>query len=311
MHWLSLVKRDPVPWMLDPVNPSVRVLVLEHLFGRSPQELEAERQAILKWEPVTTLIRQWNSTNYWGRSGDPYYGGPLGTLGTLSLLQQIDAPIFPEAQQACENLLSQGRQMDGRFAPEGSRSDSWLCYTGIALQALEHFGYGDDLRTQSARTLLLDALCGDRQELLICPYNLRYCTWGFSKILGALLKRPAAVRSEREQTAITTLATLLVNHTFDFARDDAGWLTPNFPRYYESDLIELTRLLAQTPLRNHARVREFIQRITGMQSETGQWRKPRPSPALQIERPGHPSRWLTFEAVHGFILVLGGNTYAT
>ncbi len=28
MHWMDLVARDPVPWLLDPGNPSVRLQTL-------------------------------------------------------------------------------------------------------------------------------------------------------------------------------------------------------------------------------------------------------------------------------------------
>lgn len=309
MSWLQLVKRDPVPWLLDPGNPSARALTLQHIFERPVASLDAERQAILAWEPVRALIVQCDPLNFWGRASDPYYGGPLGTFGTLYTLAQLGAPPFPQGQQACENLLTQGRQMSGRFAPADTTSAPWLCYTGMALTTLWHFGYGDDPRTRSAQAALIAAVLGG--ESLRCPFALSPCTWGLTKALRGLLSIPTTQRTPEEEEAITRLAETLVLHPHDFAGRDAVWLQLGFPRYYESDLVELAHALARTSFRTHPRFRELLQRVAALQTEEGRWRKVRVAPGLQVERPPHPSRWLTLEAVQAFILTYGGNSYAT
>lgn len=309
MSWLQLVKRDPVPWLLDPGNPSARALTLQRIFERPAASLGAEQQAILDWEPVRALIAQCDPLNFWGRVSDPYYGSSLGTFGTLYTLAQLGAPPFLQAQQACENLLTYGRQMSGQFAPSDTTSAPWLCYTGIALTTLWHFGYGDDPRARSAQAALIAAVLGGKS--LRCPFALSPCTWGLTKALGGLLSIPSAQRTPEEEETIARLAETLVLHPHDFAGRDAVWLQLGFPRYYESDLVELAYALAQTSFRTHPRFRELLQRVVALQTEEGRWRKGRVAPGLQVERPPQPSRWLTLEAVQALILTYGGNSYAT
>lgn len=308
MSWLRLVKRDPVPWLLDPVNPSARLLTLEHIFQRPAASLSAERQALLEWAPVRTLLAQGDAFNFWGRAYDPYYGGPLGTLGTLYTLAQLGVPPFPLLPAACENLLTQGRQPDGRFAPPAMTTAPWLCYTGMALTTLWHFGYGDDPRTRSAQAALSMAIQGD--EPLRCPLANGPCTWGLTKALSGLLSIPSDQRLPAEEAAIARLTEMLVLHPHDFAGRDAAWLQLGYPRYYESDVVELAFLLAQTDWRTHPRFRELLQRVAALQNEEGRWCKGRVAPGFQVERPPHPSRWLTLQAIQAFMLTYGGNTYA-
>ncbi|HDQ34928.1 MAG TPA: hypothetical protein ENN14_01265, partial [Chloroflexi bacterium] len=134
MAWLDYVKRDPVPWLLDPSNPSARYFTLRDIFGQSGAALTRARVAILGWPPVQEIIHQGNSHNFWGRSINPYYGGPVGTFGTLYQLAQLGTPPTPLLQEACENLLSYGRIEDGRFAITDLSGTAWLCYTGMALE---------------------------------------------------------------------------------------------------------------------------------------------------------------------------------
>ena len=57
MSWLAHIRRDPVPWLLDPENPSARLLTLRHIFRRPEASLEADYDAVLAWKPVQTLLR--------------------------------------------------------------------------------------------------------------------------------------------------------------------------------------------------------------------------------------------------------------
>ncbi len=309
MRWLDFVKRDPVPWLLDPVNPSARYLTLRDILHAPQAQCDAAQQAMLTWEPVRELISQYDSVNAWGRAENPYFGGPAGTLGRLYILAQLRAPIFPEAAAACEILLNRGRVSDGRFALDDLPSSPWLCYTGIALQTLANFGYQEDPRAISARTMLLYVI-HERQEQLKCPIAGGLCQWGLVKSLAALMSVSPAMRSTEENEAIQVLCNLLLNHLYDFTGRDLPWVQPTFPRYYNSDLAELCHLLTRAGHTNHHRLTDFLNRLIIMQNDDGQWHKVKSTPALPWERIQHPSRWLTYEVTHALILYYGGNTYA-
>lgn len=310
MQWLDVVAQDPVPWLLDPENPSVRILTLRHIFENPEAALEAEKTRMLAWKPIQSLRYHWNAVNFWGRAYDPYYGGAMGNFGTLYMLTQWGAPKFPEVESTCENLLTRGRSSDGRFSPGESPAAPWLCYTGIALQVMSHFGLGNDLRVRSAQAALLQAILL-RPELLACPIAGGGCRAGLVKALGALVGVPVSERSSDEDEAITVLCERLLNAPYDFEGRDAEWLALGLPRYYDADILELCHLIAQTPYRTHHRFRDLLGRLIDLQTPMGRWRKRRATPSFSDERLSHPSRWLTFEAIHTLMSVYGGNTYAT
>ena len=200
MRWLDLVKRDPVPWLLDPANPSARLLTLRYLFKKPAASLEKEYARLLAWSPLKDLRGHWNRVNFWGREGAPYFGGTLGNFGTLYLLSQLGVPLFPEIGPACENLLNKGRRSGERFSPEKAIATPWLCYTGMALQIMWHFGYGNDLRTRSTWTALVQTILL-RPELLECPIAGGQCYHGVVKALLGLLSAPPHRRTDDDEAA--------------------------------------------------------------------------------------------------------------
>jgi len=310
---LDLIERDPVPWLLDPINPSARLLTLRHLFKRPETALHEENARLLAWPPIAILREHWDHVNFWGREHDPYFGGALGNFGTLYLFTQLGMSRFPEVEPACENLLNQGRNEDGRFAPGSavisSSNAPRLCYTGMALQIMWRFEYGNDLRVRAALAALLHTILL-RPELLDCPIASGACAHGLVKALAALLSMPAEQRGTDEEAAIETLSEALINHPFDFSGRDADWLQPAFPRYYRSDIVELCRVAAQTALRTHPRFQGWLYLLLSLKTDEGRWNKARPTPVLSEERLFHPSRWLTFEAVHALTLAYGDTVYA-
>jgi len=308
-QWLSRVSRDPVPWLLDPANPSARFLTLRDIFRKSASDLSEEQQFIVSWEPVQALLEHWNATSFWGRADNPYFGGPVGNLGVLYLLYQLGAPALPQVQAACRNLLDLGRTDDGRFALPEPASASWLCYTGMALQLLNYFGFQDDVRVRSTRVSLLQAILL-RPDLLACPLLGGRCLDGLVKALGALLSVPPNDRTADDVGAIGLVGQYLVDYPLDLDGRDRRWLAPVFPRYYSGDLLELCHLLAQTPYRDHIRLEELVRRILLLQDEEGRWIKAESTPAFTVERIHQPSRWLTLEAVHTLTLIYGDMIYA-
>ena len=309
MSWVDVVGRDPVPWLLDPGNPSARTLTLKHIFGKPDAALVAEQARILDWAPVASLRRHWVPINFWGRAGNPYYGGPVGNFGTLFLLAQLGAPRFDELEVVCESLLDRGRLPNGAFAPGGQTSAPWLAYTGMALATLTHFGYEADPRTQRAWQALVEAVHEHPDTLNIPPAERGGIAAG-TKALSALLHRGGDQPLESDAETIDIICRYLLAHEYDFDGRDDDWMGPRFPRTYETDVVELTHLLAHTRHRNHRVCRELNQRLLMLKDDSGRWIKTRTTPALFHERINQPSRWLTFEAVHALMLVHGDEIYA-
>ncbi|MBN1922591.1 MAG: hypothetical protein JW892_15185 [Anaerolineae bacterium] len=311
MSWLDHIHRDPVPWLLDPENPSVRLLTLRHIFNRPEESLDAEYRAVLAWKPVQTFLRYADPVSFWGRSENPFFGAAAGTFGILYTLAQLNVPRYNMILDACEHLLNRGRLADGRFAPDAAQPEIWLCYTGMALQLLHHFGFGDDPRVQSACSALTQAILQQPRQLF-CPIAGDECAAGFVKALAGLESIPTAARTPENTQALEKLADRLLRWPFDWERRHADWLRLRFTRYYETDLLELAHVLAHSGNTGHPRLREFTTRLAEQQDDEGRWHKTRAAALeMQAERIFQPSRWLTFEAVHTLMLVYGGNAYAS
>jgi hypothetical protein len=321
-HWMDLVARDPVPWLLDPANPSVRFQTLHHIFRKPAQELEGEQGSILTWRPVDHLRRHWDPYHFWGRADDPYFGGPVGNFGSLYLLTQLAAPGFPEIARTCESLLALGRQEDGIFSPPGEAAAPWLSYTGMALQILLHFGYEDHPAVQAAWLAAARRIEADPQGLG-CRLQDRISRAGAVKMLGALTHRsavepvPARGEDRRNDAVVGILCDYLCDHAYDWVGQDAEWMLPRFPRYYDTDIVEFSHVLAHTirgyaiSSRSASAVQEVFRQMLTLQDQSGRWPKMKTTPAFAEERVFQPSRWLTFEAVHAMILAHGDAMYAS
>lgn len=308
MSWINIIGRDPVPWLLDPGNPSARFLTLKHIYRKPAASLEEEQARILKWAPVVALRQHWVPVNFWGRVASPYYGGPVGNLGTLFLLAQLGAPRFPEIDPVCENLLERGRMPDGSFAPGNQTAAPWLAYTGMALYTLTHFGYEDDPRTQQAWDVLARTVRA-HPDTLGCALGGRGCRAAAIKALSALLHRGGDQPLESDVETIETLCAYLLSHSYEWTSGDVDWTLPRFPRYYETDIVEFAHLLAHTTRRNDPVSYEVMQHMVDMRDPQGRWLKAKTTPALSEERILRPSRWLTFEAVHALMLIYGDTIY--
>lgn len=308
MRWLDMVSRDPVPWLLDPENPSSRYLTLRDIFEKHADTLNEDRRRIVHWEPIQLIISHWDPVHHWGRSHAPYYGGSAGTFGTLTMLQQLGAPPFQEAQAACEALLSTGKNEEGVFSPEEDAAAPWLCYTGIVLQIMTDFGYAKDPRVHAALDTMVDAIL-NKPENLVCPMVQDECRDGLVKALGALLHHPVRRQERDVKAAIEILSGKLTAHSYNFEDEDAEWMQPRYPRYYESDIVELCHVLAHTPYRHEASFTRLLQPLLTLQDADGRWSKLRTTPSLSVERIRQPSRWLTYEAIHTLTLVYGDDIY--
>ncbi|MEA3309533.1 MAG: hypothetical protein U9Q70_08495 [Chloroflexota bacterium] len=305
MGWLEKLARDPVPWLLDPVNPSARLLTLRDIFQRPAEELARERKALRAWDPVQQLLMEADVDNFWGRATNPYFGGSLGTFGTLYALAQIGVPAGPITRRASESLFSTGQIADGRFALSARWPQIWLCYTGMALQILWHFGWGDDPRTATARAILVQII--NRQpERLTCPLSGGGCMSGETKALAGLLSIPVEQREAAVQEAIATLAERLLTQAVKLPKSsgpEAPQRQLNFPRYYNSDLSELVYLLARAGWQDHPRLREILRELLTWQTPQGRWRKARGTGGrLDVEPDYQPSRWLTWQVVAAVVL---------
>lgn len=296
--WQDYLKADPLPWLLEPENPSARYLALRHLLDCDEQDSQASeaRAAIPSWPPVQEILALMDPVDFWGRADKPFYGGAVGTHATLHLLAELGQPRTPQIEAACENLLDHGQHESGGFSYDGTPGRILLCHTGNGIRTLVHFGYRHDPRLARAIEYLVAR--SSAPDSLHCPYaDGEACQWGAAKALGALAALPTADRHPDRARAVKALADGVLDHEFDFEGHDTRWLNFGFPLDYQSDLVELCDVLARLGYGPDPRFRRLLDIVLEAQTDEGRWIKKYGTRALQVEGRGQPSKWLTIRAL--------------
>jgi hypothetical protein len=89
----------------------------------------------------------------------------------------------------------------------------------------------------------------------------------------------------------------VLDHEFDFEGRDARWLDFGFPLHYQSDLVELCDVLARLDYDFDPRFRRLLDIVLAAQTTDGRWIKRYGTRALQVEKRGQPSKWITIRAL--------------
>lgn len=293
----EVLRGDPLPWLLEDENPSARYLTLRHLLeGEWESQISEARASIMAWSPVSEIVALMNPQTFWGRRDRPFYAGAVGTHAMLKLLADLGAACTPQIQSACENLLEYGQHDCGGFTYDGTLGRTLLCYTGIAVRTLLHFGFDGDPRVSRAFDYLVKR--SDEPDGAKCPYaDGPGCQWGTVKALTAFAEVPLTDRPPAHQCAVNRLTESLLEHDFDWDGRDARWLQFGFPLDYQSDLVELCDVLARLGFGVDPRMRQLLRIVTARQNGDGRWEKGYGTRALRLESRGQPSKWITISAL--------------
>jgi len=298
INWRDHLQADTQSWLLEAENPSARYLTLRYLLDCDEPDFQTAeaRAAIPDWPPVREILALMDPVDFWGRGDRPFYGGAVGTHATLHLLAELGQPSTPQIESACENLLEHGQHESGGFSYDGARSRILLCHTGNAMRTLMRLGYQDDPRLAHAFEYLVARVT--RAGGLTCSYaDGEECQWGITKALGAFASLPASERTPDRMRAVEALADAILNYEFDFEERDARWLDFGFPLDYQSDLVELCDVLARLDYGPDPRLQPLLEIVLQAQTEAGRWIKRYGTRALQVEKRGQPSKWLTIRAL--------------
>jgi hypothetical protein len=164
MEWLENLRGDPVPWLLEPQDPSVRHGTLVHILGRprdDPEVIEA-REAIPTYPPVAELLAAQKRDGYWAKR-DYYLPKHNGTFWVLCVLGDIGLTSENDpVHKACAFMFTFQRDNGAfcrrrRVAGKGIVWDEQPgpCTHARIVRFLIQFGYGDDPRIRAGVDWLL------------------------------------------------------------------------------------------------------------------------------------------------------------
>ena len=110
---------NPVDWLLEPSNPSIRYLALRHVLGRDKNDADVReaRAAIPESAIVRRILAKQAPDGHWGDAASPYNPKYRATYWTLLVLGFLGLSRADErVRHAAEHLFA-FQQPTGGFAP--------------------------------------------------------------------------------------------------------------------------------------------------------------------------------------------------
>jgi hypothetical protein len=319
--WHQYLHADPIQWLLEPQNPSVRYWTLKDIMGIPEDEASVSqaRETIIHFPPVRAILKQQHPHGYWGSLDSFYLPKYRATYHQLLILSELGTPRLDPIEKAIELMFEHYQYESGHFSmnriktARGKRSTlrDGVCLTGNMVGALIRFGYLHDERTQRA----INFLCATHEHGWSCrayPINRGkvfplHCYMGGIKPLRALSMIPEAERTQMVQDIIREeIEIYLENEIFMYLKDKngerkakPGWRRFGFPLFYQSDALEVCDVLTSLRVQD-ARMERAIDLLLEKQTTEGKWILENTFNGkmwVDIEEKKNPSKWITLKAV--------------
>ena len=287
---------DPLPWLLDSENPSIRYWTLIDILDRPARDPDVQeaRAAIAQQPLVKELFALQRPRGYWGDDETKPYTAQ-GAVTALTLLHFLGVTPDKRTAAGCDSFLKFCQHECGGFSlTKKLRSGIFPCTTGEHLPFLIYFGLGDDPRVQTAFAFIIEDMSTD--DALDCGrYQHRDCLWGAIAALNGLAALPADMRSPQSKRVVKRLANALLDAKYDFEGEHKRWLTFGVPRVW--DLLSALKALAAHGYAHYARFAPLLKRVLNRQDDQGRWLCGSVSLTWHIEKRNQPSKWVTLDAL--------------
>ncbi len=320
MPWRAKLNADPLPWLLEPENPSVRYFALRDLLDRpeTDAEVRGAQAGIMESEPARAILAARHPDGYWVKPGPGYSPKYTGTVWQVIFLADLGANAADErVRQSCEHVLTHQQTSTGGFAHNATPSGVVHCLNGNLTSAFLALGLPWQaervqraLDWQARATLGEDATyyaSGTTGPGFACTANWRLpCAWGAVKALKAFALLPPEARTPRIPRAIDAGVEFMLSR--DLARADypyqrqisSDWFRFGYPLSYTSDILEALEVLARLGHARDARLAGAIEFALSKQDDRGRWKLEHTLNGkmwANIEEKGRASKWVTLRAL--------------
>jgi hypothetical protein len=313
--WRQHLKGDPLPWLLEQDNPSVRYFTLRDLldYPRDHAEVTAARQAILTSKPVRDILDAQYPQGYWVKPGRGYSPKYRGTVWQLMFLADLGVTPNEAIDRACRSILENSfLPKEGLFSATKLGTGTIICLNGNLARALTTLGYGEHPTVQTVAQTLAERIA---KEGFACRANAASrtrketwlpCAWGAIKALRAFALIPGHQRSAAVTEAIGRGVELLFSRELTVADYPSGnlrisplWFRFGFPLAYSSDILEAANVLAQLGHGGDRRLRGAVEFVLDKQDEDGRWPLEHTLDRTwtKFGAKGQQSKWVTLRAL--------------
>ena len=295
-NWQNHLNGDPLPWLLEPENASVRYRTLIDLLDRPVRDPEVQeaRAAIAQQPLVKELFALQHPEGYWGDDETKPHTAQ-GAVTALTLLHRLGVTPDKRTAAGCDSFLKFCQHESGGFSmTKKLRSGIFPCTTGEHLPFLVYFGLGDDPRVRAAFAFLIEDMSTD--DALDCGrYQHRDCLWGAIAALNGLAVLPTDMQTAQSKRVVKRLADALLDAQYDFEGEHKRWLTFGVPRGW--DLLSALKALTAHGYAHDSRFAPLFERILKRQDRQGRWLCGSISRTWPIEKRNQPSKWITLDAL--------------
>jgi len=195
--WKSGLKANPIEWLLEKDNPSIRYWVLKDLLGKSDRDREVvkARGKIPKSQEVQRVFSKIhiNGGPFWSKSDGNIYWGAFSTGGVLVFLAETGLTKKDPRIRELAEFLSGYQSAQGFFKLSPKGPGWWSCFTATVVGALLRFGYTNDEVVNKGIDWLFDTqrldggwYCtrnslrgGQKEKLDSCPHSVLSVLWAF------------------------------------------------------------------------------------------------------------------------------------
>ena len=295
-NWQNHLNGDPLPWLLEPENASVRYRTLIDLLDRPVRDPEVQeaRAAIAQQPLVKELFALQHPEGYWGDDETKPHTAQ-GAVTALTLLHRLGVTPDKRTAAGCDSFLKFCQHESGGFSmTKKLRSGIFPCTTGEHLPFLVYFGLEDDPRVRAAFAFLIEDMSTD--DALDCGrYQHRDCLWGAIAALNGLAVLPTDMQTAQSKRVVKRLADALLDAQYDFEGEHKRWLTFGVPRGW--DLLSALKALTAHGYAHDSRFAPLFERILKRQDRQGRWLCGSVSRTWPIEKRNQPSKWITLDAL--------------
>ena len=328
-----MLKADPIDWLLEKDNPSVRYFTLSEILYKSENnpEVKDAKDKIMEIGVVPKILSKQKDEGYWETPQSLYKDKYRSTVWQLIILAELGADGRDEClKKACEFILENSQDsVSGGFSGDraetggGSHDSVSPCLTGNMVWSLIRYGYLEDPRVQQGVNWITkyqrfddgmkEAIKGwpyDRQGHPHCwgythTHYVHSCHMGVVKTLKALAEIPTKKRSvDVENTIEKGVEYMLIHHIHKRSHDLNRVSNPNFlkfgfPLMWTTDVLEILEILTKLGYRDK-RMQEAIDLVISKQDNQGRWKLERTFNGqfyTNIEQKGKPSKWITLNAL--------------
>jgi hypothetical protein len=302
LSWRSLLKGDPLPWLLERSDPAVRALTLRSLLDRGPRDAEFRdaQQRAMSMPPLSTILRRQRADASWPGPNlcAPKYESTH--WANLLLVEYGVDPGDPRVRRAARYVLEQlgepGRGgMDWVFEHDHGAS----CFTGNVVRYVSMAGYGADPRIEP----LVQRLVRDSKKFdAACWINGdQPCAWGYARLIWGLAALPEAARTREVERTLRRGVEFLLSYRIERGRYPTDttpsylWRQLSFPLFYQADVLFVLRALDAAGAIEDDRAQPAIGWLLSRQDARGRWAGRAPYAARMPSRVD-ASKWVTLQA---------------